>query len=124
MNINIKSIQDNGDLDNERVILKCLSDDDIGHYVLFDTTYNQEGSITNKMRHPYWFPDKKIKKGELVVLYTKIGVNKTVLKKSGITVHFMYRDLEKTIWNKDGDCAVLMDIREWDYVIVDENKDI
>lgn len=116
MKIKLRAVKDSGDLPNERVVLKALRDDDIGHYVLFDTTYTQSGAVSNKMRHPYWLPDMEVSEGDLIVIYTKAGVDKTTTNSSGTTVHFVYRGLEKTIWNMGGDCAVLMDIREWETV--------
>jgi hypothetical protein len=112
MKVKLQSIRNNGDLTRERAILNVLADDDIGHYLLLDTTYNGN-SVSNLVQHPFWFPDGKVNQGDLVEIYTKDGINKIVRNPSGHLTHFIYRGLDKTIWNKEGDCAVLMDINEW-----------
>ncbi|HUU56532.1 MAG TPA: hypothetical protein VMW93_04250 [bacterium] len=114
MNIEIKAIRDSGTKDKERIVLRVLKDEDIGFYVIFDTTFTEEGNISNKVRHSFWFPDKKVRAGDLVVLYTKRGQAKEREKPRGITTHFFYWGLDKTIWNEEGDCGVLLKVSNWD----------
>jgi hypothetical protein len=121
MKIKIINVKANGDLERERVVIKVLADDDIGHYILLDTTYNGN-TVSNKIQHPYWVPDTEVKRDDLVVIYTKKGVDKTVKNSSDSNTHFLYRGLEKSIWNKDGDCAIIMDIKEWLFFPVKENE--
>ena len=111
MKIKLLSVKANGDINHERVIIRVLADDDIGHYILLDTTYN-DNSVSNKVQHPFWIPDTVVGQGDLVVIYTKNGVDKTIKNTGGSKTHFLYRGLEKSIWNKDGDCAIIMDINE------------
>lgn len=40
---------------------------------MFDSTYDEEGNISNKHRHMFVFPDQNVKKGDFVWLYTKKG---------------------------------------------------
>lgn len=82
-------------------------------YLTFDSTYTEDGQVSNLVRHPYWFPDKRVKAGDLIVLYTKTGAKSQTKNKNGSTSHFFYRGLERTIWNKSGDCAVLLEISTW-----------
>ena len=114
MNVKIKYIRNPGDLNKERLVLKVLRDDDIGYYLVLDTTSNDDGSISNLVRHPYWFPDKKVKSGDMVVLYTKNGKESKKANKNGSTSHFFYRGMDKTVWNKNDDCAVIIHISNWD----------
>ena len=113
MNIEIKGIRDGGVTNKERLVLKVIADDDIGYYVVFDTTFTEDGKISNKVRHSYWFPDKKVRAGDLVILYTKVGTQSETQNNDGSTSHFFYMGLDKTIWNKQGDCAVLLEARNW-----------
>lgn len=114
MKVKVQSIKDRGDLKNERLVLKALGDCDIGMFFVFDTTYSSDGNISNLVRHPYWFPDKEIRAGDLVVLYTKEGRESQKLNKNGTTSHFFYRGIERTVWNKEEDCAVIFEIANWD----------
>lgn len=114
MNVKIKYIRNPGDLKKERLVLKILRDDDIGYYLVLDTTFTSDGSISNLVRHPYWFPDKKVKTGDIVVLYTKDGRETEKKNKDGSSSHFFYRGMDSTVWNQDGDCAVVLHINNWD----------
>jgi len=113
MNVKIRATRDNGIRKKERLVLEVLRDDDIGYYVVFDTTFTGDGSVSNKVRHSYWFPDKKVRSGDTIVLYTKLGIQSEKQRKDGSTSHFFYWGLDKTIWNKEGDCAVLLRIEDW-----------
>ncbi len=113
MNIKIRGVSDSTTSDKERLVLEVLRDDDIGYYVVFDTTFTKDGNVSNKVRHSYWFPDKKVKTGDLVVLYTKSGTDDEKASKDGSTSHFFYWGLDKTIWNNEGDCAVLLEAKNW-----------
>jgi len=112
MNLKILSVKDQGDLENERVVLQALADCDIGKYIVFDTTYDGD-MISNELRHSYWFPDKDVKKGDKVVLYTKKGKDKEKSFEQGFKSHFFYWGLERTVWNKDEDCALLIRVAEY-----------
>lgn len=113
MNVEIRSIKDAGDLENERLVLKVLKDCDIGRFLTFDTTYTDDGKVSNLVRHPYWFPDKEVKAGDLVVVYTKSGRQSQKVNDNGTTSHFLYRGLDRTIWNQARDCAVVLEISDW-----------
>lgn len=51
--------------DDERVVIKALSKCNINSYILFDTTYNEKGIVSNKFRHIFIFPDLVVEKGIL-----------------------------------------------------------
>ena len=115
MNLIIKSIKNAGIVKDERLVLKVLKDDDIGNYVIFKTTSFEDNSVTNKVRHAYWFPDKDVQTGDLVVLYTKSGKNvERYNDKSGHTSHFFYWGMKETIWGEKTDSAVLLEVGEWE----------
>jgi len=113
MNIEIKAVRDPGVLSDERLVLKILKDCDIGSYLTFDTTYTEDGSVSNLVRHPYWFPDKEVEAGDLVVVYTKTGKSSVKNNKDGSRSHFFYRGMDRTIWNKEKDCAIVLEISSW-----------
>lgn len=113
MKAKIRRIIDHGHND-ERVVLDITDDTDIGEFLILDTTYTSQGKVSNKVRHPYWFPDKNVKKGDVVVLYTKKGSSSSQGNSNGSTNHFFYWGLDNNVWNNDGDCALLLHIDKWE----------
>jgi len=113
MNIEIVNIIDRGEANKERLWLKVLSSTNLSYFIVFDTTYTSDNSISNLQRHAYWFNPKEVRGGDYVVLYTKPGKNSEEKNDDGSTTHFLYWGLDKTIWNKQGDCAVLFELKTW-----------
>jgi len=113
MKVKIMYVKDNGDLAKERIILKALERVDIGRYLLCDSTYNDDGTVSNKLRHTFWFPDKVIEEGDFVALYTKFGADSQHDNKAETTTHYFYWGLDRPIWNKSGDGAVLFELGTW-----------
>lgn len=113
MRVKIRNIADHNH-DDERIVINVLEDTDIGEFLILDTTYNN-GKVSNKVRHPYWFPDKKVKKGDLVILYTRKGTQSIKKNESGSTSHFFYWGLDSNVWNNDGDCALLLHVDDLEH---------
>lgn len=112
--LRIYSIEQKGNLSNECVWIDVLEDiSSLSHYMICDTTYTDAHSISNELRHMHWFSDRKINKGDWIKLFTKNGVNTTSTNNRGTTTHILHWNLGKTVWNKDGDAAVLFDISTW-----------
>ncbi|MEX2410160.1 MAG: hypothetical protein WD607_02105 [Candidatus Paceibacterota bacterium] len=113
MNLEIISIHNNGDQNKEYVLMKVLQNCDAGHYILADSTYTDDGKISNKVRHTYWIPDKEVEKGDLISIWTKDGKNTTSKTDSGTPIHRFFWGLNKPVWNDEGDCAVLFEVNTW-----------
>lgn len=111
MKLEIISIENKGDLANETIWLDVLEAANLQYYLVSDTTYTGEHQISNELRHVYWFRSKQ--EGDYVALHTKDGTNSTTSNKRNTTTHHIYWDLGRTIWNKDGDCAVLFEVNTW-----------
>ena len=73
--------------DNERVVLKVLSKCNINSYILFDTTFDESGIVSNKHRHLFVFPDLVVEEGDFIWLYTKSGSYGTHKNTSGTITH-------------------------------------
>lgn len=113
MKVSIREIADSRNHDQERLILDVVQDTDIGEYLVLDSTYTENNKVSNRARHPYWFLDQKVKKGDVVVLYTKRGRSSNQSNSNGSTSYFYYWGLDSSVWNNDKDCAVLLHISEW-----------
>ena len=98
MLVRINTIADPGNLDKERLILEAAADLDIGDYVVFKTGYS-EGIPTNQLHAAYWFPDREVKEGDVIVLSTKAGQEFSRPHKDH-NVHFFFMNLEDAIWNQ------------------------
>lgn len=108
MKLHIIKVADVGDIENERVIIKAQEDCQISWYLIFDNTYNQDGTLSNLWRHLYIFPRIDVKAGDFIWLYTKKGANSQRGNDSNTTTHLLHWGLEETIWNHDGDRAYLV----------------
>lgn len=115
MDVKIIAVKNHGNAKEEYVLLEVTADCDIGHYQIGDSTYTSNGSVSNKLRHTYWFPDKPVKKGDLVCLRTSSGANETKTGSDGKQIHWFYWGLAVAVWNNDGDCAVLQHVPHWQF---------
>lgn len=113
-NLKIHSVEHKGDLSKECVWVEVLADtSDLDHYLLCDTTYLDPNHISNELRHLYWFKKRVVKKGDWIKLMTKEGADTTAENNRNTTTHILHWKLGKTIWNKDGDAAVLFQVNTW-----------
>lgn len=113
MRLEIISVKDSGNLQRERVVIKVLQATDVGGHLLCDTTYSDESSVSNKVRHVFWFPDKLVNTGDFVVLFSGPGKDTQSTNMAGTLTHKFYWGLKETVWNKEGDAAVLFEIADW-----------
>ncbi|MDN7917344.1 hypothetical protein [Burkholderia gladioli] len=113
MTIEIRYVKDVGNLAKERVVLKVSAKDDIGRYILFDTAYFENGTVSNEVRHTLWFPDKEVNAGDLVVAYTKTGADSQTKNENGTMSHFFYMNKSNPIWRESGNCVVLIEAKAW-----------
>ncbi|ENU3034824.1 hypothetical protein ACE4MK_002403 [Escherichia coli] len=109
MSLKIVGVKDAGDDENERLILKVTDDCNLKDFMVMDCTY-ENGQVSNKHRHVYFFPNKSAQEDEYVILFTRSGTNRTgVWNSSDDTVtHRFYWGLDTTIWNEDGDEALVL----------------
>lgn len=114
MKLRIDRIKGHGDEEQERVLLTVLEDCNLNRYMISDATFSSEGKMTNKHRHSKWFTNKEVKKGERVILYTRVGTDSKKKGDDGVVWHKVYWGLKTGVWNDDGDLAVLVRISNWE----------
>lgn len=112
MRLDIVRVADKGNLDKERLLLKAISTTEVGNYLLLPAGV-QGDRLTTPARNPYWFPDKQIEGGDLVVVYTKEGGDNDSLMEDGRKVHFFYWGLDDPVWGGRDLAPVLFHAREW-----------
>lgn len=113
MQMKIVSIHNHGNSSKERVWLKVLEDCDLTYYAVADSTYTEDGGLSNKLRHFFWFPNHGVSKGDFVSLRTGKGTDKTFVNDNNDTVHRFHCGLDTSVWNDDGDIAVLIHTINW-----------
>lgn len=113
-NFEISSFADAGDLNKERVVLKATEDIDIGRFILLRSKMSDNGHPISGSKDAYWFPDKTVNRGDLIVVYTKAGTSSTKSLNSGGTAHFYYWHRKTAFWGPgSGNVAVLLEAPVW-----------
>lgn len=114
MELKIKNVIDYGTHGSERVELTVVSNCNLKYYMIADTTYNGQNSISNKMRHVFWFTPQDVKSGDELVVYTKNGINSSEYINGGRNVKYIfYWGLSSYVWNNSGDAAILFKLNNW-----------
>ncbi|MCK4227623.1 hypothetical protein J2N90_04220 [Enterobacter asburiae] len=115
MNIRVLNVVGHGELDKEHIVLTSNAQANLWDYILSDSTYHGDGSVSNKHRHVFDFDELAaitLKKDDLVLLFTKNGKFGIHTLPSGAKAYFIYWGLNETVWNKDGDEAILIKVSE------------
>lgn len=115
MNIQIMSLTDAGVPNQERLILRAALNENIGRYVIFDTVQTGPGKIRGTPKNAYWFPDRDIRAGDTIILYTKGGQNNQISNSDGTTTFIFYWGKDSTLWGQPESSAALLKVSEWDY---------
>ena len=112
MKIEIKSIADKGDPNKERLVLRVLQDVNIGYFLVLCTGFS-EGQVNTGVNETFWFPDKEVQAGDLVVLYSKSGATNEKTLEGGSKAHFFYWGLSGPLWNAANRGVVVVHAPEW-----------
>lgn len=113
MKVKIRAIRDPGVPEKERLVLEVVQDDDIGHYAVFHTRVTGPGRVSSRIQKAYWFPDKQVRSGDVVSLYTKKGRDNERRNADDSTSHFFYWNLDAPLWVDKNVTAVLASL-QWE----------
>ena len=106
MKAKITAIRHEGKLSDERLVIKVETACNIGEFLVLHTGYRGD-SVTTRIVDTFWFPDKEVDAGDLVVLYTKTGTN-SEKKDEKNKSHFFYWGKSSPVWNMESTAAVLV----------------
>ncbi|MCY1642118.1 hypothetical protein [Methylorubrum sp. SL192] len=121
MDLSILKLQDNGNPSLEVLILSVDIDTNLNGYAVCDNTYiSGTTNLSNERRNFFWFPNKGVKAGELVALWTRPGKYCNVTNKAGKVVHYFHWGLSNGVWNNTGDLAILIEIAAYDRRVVNK----
>ena len=79
---------------------------------VFISKKNDNKIVFTSIKQPFWFPDKLVKKGDLVVLYTKKGSDSFKENTDGSISYFYYRNLSSPILVENY-FALLIEANTW-----------
>ena len=77
----------------------------------------EDARFSSKLGSIYWFPDQQVKPGDLVVLYTKAGINKAIKNKNSTTTYFYYWGLDVTHNHNSNACIVILEANWKSYAV-------
>lgn len=115
MNIELIRIADRGN-DNERLIMRAVRECNLNEYIVLDTTYDEDGTVSNKLCHVFIFPNINVNEGDFIWLYTREGRYHTYNNNSNTLTHNIYWGLDIHVWNNDGDKAYLIHYDDWNSI--------
>jgi len=114
MNLDLRGIENIGDLERERVVVRATQDVDIGDFAIFKCRKSADGGVASgHVPDAYWFPDRTIKSGDFVVLYTKKGTASEKKGETGSTTYFYYWGWARSQWSDH--IAALVHTAAWDF---------
>lgn len=119
MKVSLKYVRNPGMLDKERVVFTVNKLTDIGLFGVMTSNISKDGGALSGGRQAFWFPDKEVKPGDIVVLYSKRGTLSTKENSDGTTSHFFYWNLAIPIWKAAQNGVVLFETRSWEFMAVD-----
>jgi hypothetical protein len=115
--LNIKAVREEGNIVKERVVFQVTFPCEIGSYVVLKARA-VNNNVSNTVINAFWFPDKRVNPGDLIVLYTKAGFNREKVNSNGTVSHFFYWNLPLPIWREDSIAVLLMRVSEWSHHIL------
>jgi hypothetical protein len=119
MNLELKGIENAGEFDRERIVLRAKVDTDIGNYAVFmgKGASDDKKFLSGHVPSAYWFSNKVVKAGDFVVLYTKSGTISSKTNDAGRTSYFYYWGWKQSKWDKNTPAA-LVETSEWSFAYV------
>ena len=111
MDLRVVRVSDQGDEKKEYVSLQAKEDCNLEGYIIFDETFNNNGSASNKHRHIFIFPNWKVKKNEYIFLFTHSGEHKRGETIAKTSASFFYWGLKSPVWNEEGDKVHLVQVK-------------
>lgn len=108
--------------EKERILFYATAGTNLNDYAVYDTTYDENGNISNKLRHFYRFPANEIMKEDgYVCLF--VDNSNSFATMNGQRIKTFHMNLEnETIFNKDLDKVYLIKIAETQKKSVEEDK--
>jgi hypothetical protein len=102
MKLEIVGVENEGDLERERLVLKATAETDATWFAIFRcVTSDKETNIRGgNIPAVYWFTGRPLKTGDFLVLYSKVGTasEKKSEKAGEPSSYFYYWNSDKPLW--------------------------
>ena len=122
MKFTIDGLKEPGNLEKERVVIEILEDGNIGTLLVASTTQQAEDRVSSQINNPYWIPDQDVKKGDLIIIYTKSGQKNNRKNHSGSSSYFFYIGMEQPLYSENNKTVVVFDVSEWSFAWREEEE--
>ncbi len=113
MRLQIVRIADRGVPNLERLHLAVVQEAALSYYIVLATRYQAPTAVVNKSVPAYWFPNRQVKPGDQVILYTGSGEDKSRVEGNGSTTYFFHWGLAQTVFNDPLSAAVVVEAANW-----------
>ncbi len=113
MALQIEDLREPGDLSRERIVLRAGSDTDIGRYLVLSARARDDIILAGRVPNCFWFPDRQVRAGDLIILYSKAGSRSVKENNSGTYSYFFYWGLDEALWHDADLSPVLMRVAVW-----------
>lgn len=111
---------------DEYLAFKVEEDCNIHQYLIYDTTFDGNGELSNLLPHMYRFPSQVVTKGANVFLYIyRMGTRKAIDKNSkGVDVfRFAWGlDTNVSVFNKEKDFLHIAEVNETKVAMIEGDK--
>lgn len=122
MNIKFNARYEKGKA-NEYLSFSVMEDCNIHDYIIYDSTFDGNGELSNLLPHMYRFPLQKVTKGAIVFLYIHdMGTRKAIDKQeSGRRVYRFSWGLANnvSVFNQEGDYLHIAEVNETKVLVVE-----
>lgn len=108
MELKLVSVTSQGDPAKEYLTLRVLEGCNLKNYMVLDSTFNSDGTTSNKHRHVFVFPDWEVEKNDYIFLRTRPGKHGKFTTSNGFPAHGFHWGLSSPVWNETGDTVHLI----------------
>ncbi|MGE1091361.1 hypothetical protein [Pseudomonas zeae] len=112
MDLRVAEVRAQGDETKEEVVIRVKKDCNLAGYMIFDETFKSDGTVSNKHRHVFIFPDWEVKEDDHIFVRTRVGKDAKGKTKQGTPAHYFYFGLNSPVWNEEGDKVHLIKIEK------------
>lgn len=108
---------------NEYLSFSVLEDCNIHDYIIYDSTFDGDGELSNLLPHMYRFPPQKVTKGAIVFLYIHDFGTRTAIDKlkSGTQAYRFAWGLANNVgvFNQEGDYLHIAEVNATKVLVVE-----
>lgn len=103
--------------ENEQLVFRVLTDCNLWPYLIFDVLYDDNGVVSNSLRHSFVFPNYNVNSGDYIVLRTNRGQNESFTNRVKTKTHIFYWGFDDgTVLWRGGNKALIVKASEYKYI--------